>query len=169
MQVLGGLARRPAWEKFKVTTNPTDEALAVLQLQVQPGEKWKLPPPVASLPVTPGCSTGRPSPPPDSCPSSHRGPRCSVIIRSGCSSPARCSSCHSPRLASPRHLFPSPPFRRRRSLVSSRSSTFTLSHSQRHVTLFLSFVSVAPFSLDPFWTCDLWLTTERRLPPSWTV
>lgn len=39
MQVQRGLARRQAWEKLKATTNPAAEALAVLQLQVQPGEK----------------------------------------------------------------------------------------------------------------------------------
>lgn len=57
------------------------------------------------LSVTPGCFLGRPSPPPDRCPSSHSELRCGLIIRTGRSSPAPCSSCHSPLLASPRHLF----------------------------------------------------------------
>lgn len=52
-RVLGGLARRPAWENWKVTTNPTDEALAVLQLQVQPGGKVK----AASSSCLPPCDT----------------------------------------------------------------------------------------------------------------
>lgn len=75
---------------MNVTTNPTDKAVAVLQLQVQPrGESdsasFTLLP---LLSVTPGTSPGRPSPAPDRCLSSHREPRCSVIIRTGCSPPA---------------------------------------------------------------------------------
>lgn len=108
------------------------------------------------LSVTPGCSLGRPSPPPDRCPSSHSEPRCGLIIRTGRSSPAPCSSCHSPlllALAIYFHRFSLTAG----ALVRCRSSICTLWHS-------FFFVPVAPFSLDPFWTGDVWLTTWRRLP-----
>lgn len=143
MQVGRGLARRQAWGKLKATTNPTDEASAASQLQVQPGEKVKAA--SSNSPLSPW----------------HLAVPRVVHHR-------RLTGVHQVTVSwgavwsfepAAVHRLGAPPVIHRASLALAiyfltllflrrRSSACTLRHSQRHVTLFLS-----SFLL----LCSLWI------------